>query len=86
MRYTLSLVALLCGIGAISPAYAACPTNDTCSFLYSGGTYTDITRQGSIGSFASISSVASGIMARSLAFRATPPVILSYVSGLQRCE
>jgi probable HAF family extracellular repeat protein len=54
MRYTLSLVALLCGIGAISPAYAACPTNDTCSFLYSGGTYTELTPQGS-------SSVASGI-------------------------
>ena len=52
--YTLSLVALLCCIGAISPAYAACPTNDTCSFLYSGGTYTELTPQGS-------SSVASGI-------------------------
>jgi probable HAF family extracellular repeat protein len=54
MRYTLSLVALLCDIGAISPVYAACPTNDSCSFLYSGGTYTELTPQGS-------SSVASGI-------------------------
>ena len=38
-----TVVALLCCIAVISPAYAACATNDSCSFLYSGGTYTDIT-------------------------------------------
>jgi hypothetical protein len=54
MRYTISLVSFLCCIGAISPAHAACPTNDTCNFLYSGGTYTELTPKGS-------SSVASGI-------------------------
>ena len=57
MRYTLSLVALLFCIGAISPAYAACPPGIFCSFLYSGGTYTELTPAVAPSPF----SVASGI-------------------------